>query len=318
MGLAIPTVAPFPVQPELTGIAIAFRNPAHTLIADIIMPRVNPPLTVKAFKWFEHDLADGFTIPDTLVGRLGKPSEVQWGATERDGSCKDYALDEPVPYDDIQQAKGTPFNPLGGATERCTNLVILDRERRVAGIVFNPANYGGGNVQTLSGGSQFSDPTADPIKVMREMLDGCVIRPNSVTMGQLVWSTLVTHPNVLKTLNPSGNGKGIATRQQVMEALEVNELNVGASRVNMSRKGQAPQLSRTWGNHIAGHFKDTTATNQGGVTWGFTMQYGTRVAGGEPDKDIGMRGGMRVRAGESVAEVVAAKDAGFLILNAVA
>lgn len=309
--------APFPVDPELTGIAIAFKNPAHTLIADQVMPRVNPPLTKKLFKWWEHDLADGFTIPETLVGRTGRPNETQWNATEREGSTKDYGLEEPVPQDDIDEAKGTPFNPLGGATERTTNLVILDRERRVAGIVFSPTNYESANVQTLSGASQFTDPSSDPIKVIREMLDGCIVRPNSLTMGQLVWSTLVMHPNVLKTIYPSGNGKGVATRQQIAEALEVNEILVGASRVNMVRRGQVPQLARTWGNHIAGHFKDPTANNQGGVTWGFTMQKGTKVAGAKPDGDIGLRGGMRVRSGESVAEVVAAKAAGILILNAV-
>ena len=37
--------APFPVTPELTAIAIAYRNPDASLIADDVMPRVRPVST---------------------------------------------------------------------------------------------------------------------------------------------------------------------------------------------------------------------------------------------------------------------------------
>jgi hypothetical protein len=311
--------APFPVQPELTAIAIAYRNAAYTLIGDLVMPRVTPPLAVKAFKWFEHNLADGYSIPDTAVGRLGRPAEVSWSGVEKEGACKDYGLDEPVPQDDIDQSRGTPFNPLGGAVERTTNLVILDRERRVAGITFDAANYEAANVQTLVGTDQFSDyVNSDPVGVLSEMLDGTIVRANYLTMGQTVWSKLKLHPKIIKAIYPTGNGAGIITRQQMAELLEVKEIRVGESRVNVSRKGQAANLARTWGSHIAGHFQDPSATHQGGVTWGLTLQYGTKVAGSRPDGNIGLRGGQRVRSGESVAELVLAKAAGFLLVNAVA
>ncbi len=308
--------APFPVNPELTAIAIAFRNPQATLIGDLVMPFTGQPLGVKAFKWFEHDLAAGYTVPDTLVGRLGKPGEVNWSAAERDGSTKDYGLDEVVPQDDIDQAKGTPFNPLGGAVERVTNLVNLGRETRVAAMVQDPANYDAASVLALSGASKFSDDSSDPVRVITEMMDDCIIRPNRLTLGQAVWSKLKLHPKVVKSIYPNSGGDGIVTRQQFADLLEVGEILVGQSRVNIARKGQAANLARTWGNTIAGHYFDPTVTHQGGVCWGISLRYGTKVAGSRPEPDVGLRGGQRVRSGESVAELVLAKSAGFLISNA--
>jgi hypothetical protein len=54
------------------------------------------------------------------------------------------------------------------------------------------------------------------------------------------------------------------------------------------------------------------------VTFGFTGEWGNRLAGTITDSDIGMRGGERVRVGESVKELISASDAGYLITGAVA
>jgi len=49
-----------------------------------------------------------------------------------------------------------------------------------------------------------------------------------------------------------------------------------------------------------------------------TFQFGDKVAGQWEDKDIGMRGGIRVRTGESVVEEIVASQAGYLFQNIVA
>jgi hypothetical protein len=64
-------------------------------------------------------------------------------------------------------------------------------------------------------------------------------------------------------------------------------------------------------------YRDTFAGTSG-ATFGFTAQWGSKVAGSIEDKDIGMRGGARVRVGESVAEVLCANDLGYFFQNAVA
>lgn len=309
--------APFPISPELTAIAIAYRNPAYTLIADQVMPRTGQPLAKPEFKYFVYDLADGYTVPDTTVGRLGKPNEVTWSAVEVDASTKDHGLDAKVAQRDIDAAKGTPINPLGDTTEHLTNLVSLDRERRVAAIAFSAASYAAANVQTLSGTDLFTDEASDPVAILVEALDTPIIRPNSMTFGKRPWGVLRRHPKLVKAIYPNGNGEGMVTRQQVAELLEVNEILVGESFVNTAKPGQAASLARVWGNNIAMHFKDPTATVRTGVTWGLTARFGNKVAGSSPERDIGLFGGQMVRVGESLAELVVAPDAGFLLRNVI-
>lgn len=85
--------APFPIQPELTAIAIAYRN--QSLIADEVLPRV--PVGKQDFKYLKHAMAEGFTLPDTKVGRRSKPNDVEFSATEITASTEDFGLDDPVP-----------------------------------------------------------------------------------------------------------------------------------------------------------------------------------------------------------------------------
>ena len=53
------------------------------------------------------------------------------------------------------------------------------------------------------------------------------------------------------------------------------------------------------------------------MTFGYTAQFKDRVSGSIVDPDIGLRGGQRVRVGESVKELVVAKDAGYLFENVI-
>ena len=61
----------YPVNPQLTALAMAWRNPAVSLIADEVLPRV---ATAKKFSYTEYDQAQGFTVPNTQVGRKSEPT----------------------------------------------------------------------------------------------------------------------------------------------------------------------------------------------------------------------------------------------------
>lgn len=49
-----------------------------------------------------------------------------------------------------------------------------------------------------------------------------------------------------------------------------------------------------------------------------TVPYGTAVAGTIDEQGVGLRGGVRVRAGESLKELVVSKGAGMLLKNCIA
>lgn len=306
--------ATFPITPELTAIAIAYRN--TSLIADEVLPIVT--VGKQEFKYTKHTLADGFTIPDTKVGRKSAPNEVEFTGTEVTASTVDHALDDKIPNADIENAPPN-FDPLGHATEMIMNLVKLDREKRAADLVFTYGSYATGNKTTLSGTSQFSDYTnSDPIGIIGTGLDAVVMRPNNMVIGQAAWTKLRSHPDIVKAVLGNAGDKGMVSRQAVADLFELDNLYVGRAFVNSAKKGQTASLARVWGKHIVLFHRDSFANNQRGTTYGFTARFGSPVAGNEFDRNIGMRGGQVVRAGESVKEVLAATDLGYMIKDAVA
>ncbi len=304
---------PFTPDPRLTGIAIAYRN--GMLIADSVLPRV--PVGTDPFKYLVYNQADRFTVPSTLVGRKGKPNQVEFGATEVEASTKDYGLEDAVPQHDIDRAP-EGFDPLGNAVEGILDLVELDREVRVANLVFDDDTYPAAQVETLSGDDQWSHASSNPIDDILQAMDVPLVRPNVLVLGQETWTALRTNPVIVKSFHGNAGDAGVVPRSHVAALFELEEVLVGPAWLNTARKGQDAAFTRVWGKHAALIRRERLANTQRGVTFGLTAQFKDRVAGSTEDRDIGLRGGQRVRAGESVAELIVAADVGFLFENAVA
>lgn len=311
----------FPVNPELTAVAIGYRNRDIDLIADQVMPRVQ---TAKKFAYTKYTQADGYTVPPTRVGRKSDPTMVDFGGTLVNDECVDWGLDDLLPNDEIEafNAMTKPssiVSPQAKTVSMLTSLVMLDREIRVAGIVFNGSNFAAGNQATLSGTSQWSDFTnSNPIDALLVALDVPLIRPNTIVLGQQVWTKLRQHPRMIQAANASAQTGGAITRQDLADLLEVPNVLIGAGFSNTAKRGQTPTYARVWGKYCALLFVSEDQANADQPTYGFTAQFGTRIAGTIPEPKKGLRGGEIVRVGESVKEVVAANDAGYLFINAIA
>lgn len=313
--------APFVIQPVLTAIAIAWRN--KNFIADLVLPRSE--VARKEFKYTNYNKEEGFTIPDTKVGRKSRPNEVEFGASETTDQVEDYGLEDPVPQADIDNAQGTRIDPLARATSGLTNLIALDREKRTADLVFNAASYPTGNKTTLSGTSQWSDfANSDPIDDITSAMDSMLATPNRMVIGQATFTKLRQHPKIAKaTLGNSGD-VAIVARQAIAELFELEEVIVGQAWVNSAKKGQSASYTRLWGKHCAllHHDPEATMSVNGGVTFGLTAHQrvgnANRLVWTRPDPDIGLYGGTRVRAGESLKELIIAASAGYFIEDAVA
>lgn len=298
---------PFPTDPRLTGIVIAYQN--AEMIADRILPRV--PVGKREFRWLRFDRAERMTVPETLVGRKSAPNEVDFTATEEAGFVKDYGLDDVVPNDDISEAQGTGYDPLGEASEGLIELVTLDREIRVANKVMNPANYPTANKTTVT--AKWDDPTSNPVQQMTNAFDGMFVRPNRVVLPSPVWNALRSHPKVIAAITPSGKSEGFATLQQLAALLEVDEVIVGRGWRNSAKPGQAAQLVRVWGGEaVLAYYANPSATPRRGVTFGYSPVWGGRVSGTMPEPKIGLRGSVRVRSGESLNELIVCNDLAYL------
>jgi hypothetical protein len=323
------STSPFPIDPVLTGIAMAYRNPASSYIADLVLPRMTP-FEKEAFTYNKWTLAEGYTVPDTKVGRKSSPNEVEFTAARTPSQTADYGLDDILPVPDIANAAGT-VDPRNHAVETLTDLIMIDREVRVAGLIFAAGTYPGANTVTLSGTSQWSDFTnSNPISDIMTALDTPVLRPNVAIFGRATFSKLIQHPKINNAVVGNAPNAGVVRRQQIAELFELEEVLVGESFVNTAKKGQAATMSRVWGKHAAFIYRNPlTRDVDGPITFGFTAQFNppgsptapglaARFAGSMPEPKTGLRGSERIRVGESVKEEISANDLGYFIQNAVA
>ena len=313
--VGIGATRPFPVNPALTAIAIAYRNPDFALIADDVLPRTP---THADFKYLKYDLAQGYTVPDAKVGRKSRPNELNFTATDVNDKVLDFGFDDLVPNSDIND-DNLMVDPLKTAAGYLTNLLDLAREQRAAALVFNTNSYVAGNQATLSGTGQWSDSTnSDPVAAIGDALDIPVMRPNIAVFGQATWTKLRRHPKIVQAAKGTAQGAGMVSRLEFAELFELQEVFVGAGFANTAKPGQTATLARVWGKHAAFIYRDRAAGPQNGVTFGFTAAFGNRFAGNLSEPTLGLNGCERVRVGERVKEVVCATDLGYWFQNAVA
>lgn len=319
---------PFPVDAALSAVAIGYRNTASMRIADEVSPRL--PVSAEKFKWTEYPLSEAFNVPDARVGRRGRVQQLEFGGEERTSEVEDFGLETSIPYSDIQaaadaRARGdSQHDPVMHSVAMLTDTIENIRETRVAQQVFNLNTYAADKRITLSGTSQWSDYTnSDPITAIKTGMESTLVyTPNTMVFGRQVWSKISSHPRVVNAVKGNVTNAGIVSREQFLELFAgegITRILVGDAFYNTAKPGQTPTLSRAWGRHLALlHLNPMATVEQGGITFGFTAQYGSRIAGQQEDPDIGLQGGTRVRTGERVRELVVAKDVGYFFQNAVA
>lgn len=315
----MPSQAPFPINTSLTAIALSYRN--TSLIADMVAPRV--PVSTDAFKYFKFNKDEAFTVPDTKIGRKSEANEVEFGGTEVTDSTADYGLRDAVPLRDIQNAEGTPFDPLGQASLNLSRLVQLDREVRVAGLVFNAANYATGNKATLTTTAQWSDYTnSNPVSAMLTAFDSMIMRPNTLVLGQAVWTVLRQHPRVVEAVKGTGagvNAVGIVTRDQLAALLEIDQILVGQAFLNGAKKGLAASYGRCWGKFAAALYMEPVTSTQAATTAVFTADSGGGLRVRDWfDEKRGPDGSQVIQVVDTVKEVMPSNDLGYLWSTAVA
>lgn len=318
---------PFPVDPSLTAVSIAYRNPAASRIGTRALPGVN--VGGETFKYNVFPIDKAFNTADSEVGRTGRVPQLSFNAKEEESSTKDYGYDAPIPQSDIDEAarlraeKRSNYDPRAAAVEGLTNQLDNDREVRAAAVVQDPANYDAGRQVALAGTSKLSDfENSDPFGVIDEGMSGTLIyRPNQIAMGRTVWDKIKKHPRLIKAVKGDLTEDGAISRRQFADLfeIEVDNFLIGESWINTARKGQEVNLQRAWGNFISLRYVDVTkqAAIDAIMTWGFTAELGTRISGSLPDPDIGLLGGERIRVGERVRELVVAKSLGYLISNVI-
>lgn len=314
---------PLAQSPALTAVAVMYKN--ATLIADEVLPRV--PVPLPGFEFTTFDIQTQFTVPDTKVGRLGRPTQFVPQSGKSAGVTQPYGLEVPVPRRDQRVAAAmreafpqAPMqDPLALAAMIASNLVALDREIRVANLVFGLNTYLAAQRTTLSGTAQWSDFTnSNPIDATLTAMDSMIARPNVGVFGQQAWTRVSQHPRVVGAVLGNAGTSGVVTPEAYAAVLGLKKIVVGQGWLNNARPGQAMSQARVWGKHMALLQIDELGGPDGMPSFGWSAQFGEKLAWTGFDPNIGLEGGDNVRVGEELLEIVAAQAAGYFFQNCVA
>lgn len=311
---------PFVIVPSLTRIAMAVQNEEY--IADLVCPRVQ--VAGELFEYTKVTTKDRFQHPDDTISRTGHLNELEFAQSDETDRTIDRGLAAPVPLVDVDRAaQANKADPRGMAVENLTQVMLRNREVRVADLIFGAGNYDSALKLTLDGnaGKYYFDDTTngDPIGYLESAANDMMIRPNTLTLGPDVWLGIRKNPKVISRLYGTASTLGTARLNDFAAELGLDRVLVGMAWKDAAKKGQAGSYGRVWGNFAALTRVETGLASAQTVmpTFAFTAQYEGRTAGTYFDPSRGKKGVDMLKVTESVKELVAWSAAGYLFTTAV-
>lgn len=301
------------VDPVLTGLAIGFSN--STLVADQLLPFAECPNESGKIPVFGKD---AFKIYDTLrapraASNTMEPSDV--GTI--DVGYDEHDLQYPIDYREKAEA-AFPLESM--ATDTVTEAIALKREKAVADMVQNPANYGTNNKIALSGTSCFSDKVnSDPIGVITDGKEAVRqkigMRPNTAVIGASAMVTLVNHPQFIDKIKYVQ--KGIVDISVLSQLLGIDNVVVGEAVFQNELLGQ---FGDVWSDNIVLAYVRPRSPSHGAIRYANQPSFGyTLRKPGFPQVDsyLGHGGKVQfVRNTDFYRPYITWAEAGYLIQNA--
>jgi hypothetical protein len=308
------------VDALLSMAAVDYKNAAF--IASLAAPVV--PVAKQSGKYAVFNKKDRFSRPVTARGPKAKANEIDWGGDFETYSCSEYALREFLP-DSISANADAPIRPRVRAVEILTDLILLDREIRVAALATTAANYDSAHKTTLTGNSQLDQyATSDPLGVIDTAKAACFTDPNTLIMGKAVYDRLKRHPQLLDHVKGGSTSASPAAvgLEQMAEIFEVERVLVGAAQYNSANRGQTASFSRVWGKFIVAAYIDPNP-QMTGVSAYKTFQWTEMAQGAQGFKVRAWRDEERGGGGEVIEvetaydEVMVCADVCYLVSGAV-
>lgn len=309
---------PFHVNPELTGIALAYRNTGY--IADEILPKVT--VSQKSFQYKKYDNSAFLNIPKSEIGRKGLPGTMELTSQLITASCVDHSVMAEVPEDDVLEANAVSGSdaekedPIGDNTLLATEGLKLAREKRVADLITNAETYEG-NILTLSGSDRFTDKTSSFLDTFFTAKNKMLMEPTHAVVSSVGAGYLQTHPDFLKVYTAENpNNKGIVPLSFIAEQLGLEKILVGKAKANSAKPGKNPVIQSLWGVDLALFYLNPIARPKYGLTFGVTATKGSMEVQTYFDGKLGAHGVHYIKPVETLKELIMAPACGFLIKNA--
>jgi hypothetical protein len=248
----MPLVQQVRVDRFLTTLSVGYQSGGH--IADRVLPPVNVADEVGIYWVYDKSR---FNIPYAKRAPRSVYREIDWKSARDSYVSEEYGLEMKI--DDRERSNSAiPLDLDETSTEILTDNLLNNRERRVASLVTNAANYPVGHTVTLAGVDQWNDATSTPIddieagRAQIRRVSGML--PNTIAMGYEVWTKLRRNPQILNELNGEP-----ATEANVAAVLGVQEIIVGSVLYNTKPEGQTEVLGDLWGKDVLLYYREPRA-----------------------------------------------------------
>lgn len=147
-----------------------------------------------------------------------------------------YSVEVPMPRELLREADESRKLQVGNyldvsriAMTTANDILALDYELEVAGLVTDSAAYAAGHVVALSGGQKWSAATGTPVSDVRGAAEIIRrrggVRPNTLTLSAGAFAAVVVNPEVRSYLSDSQTGP--ATVEQLKTIFNVQNILVG-------------------------------------------------------------------------------------------
>ena len=190
-------------------------------------------------------------LSSVVLGRLGNEALQQYNLARAPASAtkrveinyqgetytvRQHAVEVPVPREHIREAEAAKRLGIAAnldistaAVYTASQILALDYEIEAAGLATNTASYPTANSVTLSGSTQWTSDTSDPVD---DVLDGAETirtstgkRPNTLVLGAAAFAALIKHPKVRGYL--PNTQLGPATVDQLKTIFNVESVETG-------------------------------------------------------------------------------------------
>jgi hypothetical protein len=295
----------------LTNISLQFAAAPEGYLADMVLPPVPVQKESAAFWVYDKSRLDA---PDSKRAPRSEYNRIDWNVTTDTYLAEQYGLEGEIDDEERKNA-ASPLDLDVDTTEIVTDMVLNNREKRVADLVLSTATITQNT--TLSGTNQWSDPGSDPlanVSTARTTIYGAApgYAPNVMLMGYLVFEQLKNHPDIKEIVKYTE--RAIITKQILAAVFEVDEVLIGKVSRRTSKEGAADTFTDVWGKDVLLFYRENRPSLKR-ASFGYQMRQNDlrvfRYREDKRDTDV-------IRVSEKQDEKIVSGNLAYLIKAAVA
>lgn len=296
------------VDPVLTNIALGYTN--NEFVGEQLMPFV--PVEKESSKLPKFG-KEAFKLVNTERALRAESNRINpEGVDSMDLVTDEHDVEYPIDYRESAEA-AFPIEAWG--VEVTQQVIQLRREKTIADMAQNPANYPAGNKIALVGPAQFtSKTTSDPLGVIEDGKDAVRGKtgkiPNTIVIGASAMKSLKFHPQLLELIKYTS--KGIVRLDSLRELFDIPNVFIGGAIFSSDQD----VFTDVWRDNIVLAYVGQKPTTEGVERSPYQPSFGyTPRRRGMPQIDTRNPSGKveLVRSTDHFRPYIVGADAGYLI-----